>query len=1035
MHKHLQRVVVGALFVSLLFISTGKVFAETVDEATTDLPDTSGALCVDLPRDLSYTIQDSGDRHDVLLLQTFLQSRGFLKNNPTGYYGAQTRLAVRNFQIAVNLPGVGSIGPLTRAAIKNISCNSAPMPVTTTVAAVPPMCPAGYICRPPTDDSDTSVAVAGWKTYTDAKYNFQVKYPVVGEINSGTHFGGGILGAGEVQYAIKYQAQTSVSSPTEGLVIFSVKPVKGAYYPTRDALLGGLRRESSLPGTEVKSFDIANAKGVVSYTPTDYASGKGCSVTTTVYSGGFIFDMPAEFALVFAPQTGVGNCYKTTYTNSDYLKVVSSFKFLFAPDTAYSCPVGYVCDLASISSATPSVGSYVTLLDTHEDRVGYWDVFTPGSGNFNRTRDDWNWALHLSLPEPKTVKSISVLHNNGEGWSTASAAAPYFSVKPYPLLVTQEGRALNTAYDQPLNFDVVICHATAICSAANLDLKLYGQMESSSWRGGSVVVVFTDGSTQKINIPTTVGKLSTDTTVSPLCPTGYICTSPTANTVTTNSTSLGMPALSLSGHNLHISWTAYAADYYRIKLSNTAGASLPRNTALITTVDGSQNSFTTDIYEQIKSYLDINNLTSTADATLPGNFAKSFVITVEAVKKGVAGVSGTSQAFTMAVDGNRANVTVSADAIAKIRTTNEDYAGAWGQFKPGVGSANKDRADWGWSLTLTSVPYPRIIRDITITSDTQGWSTSDRGEFPLVVVNAGAQLNTSAGQTFTVPAYTTYTLFLYGQKESTQWSGGSIKITFSDGTSLTRSIAGISASSVSDATHKPVITMVRAKAGAPFEAYIGEDLDIEGVYLADSGGTAHVYFGPWGGSYGDAVTATTKQISDTLVRVTVPELSTGQNFLGISNRNGESSFVQVKVIRHEQSLTPTITATLMGSGADYAGKFGEFEPGVGLGNTTPADWQWSLKLSTSNARRVIKNITISHKSGVEAWSTANASAYPLVVVKNNNQLNFSYGDYITLLPNEDTLTLYGQREDTTWTHGNIEVNFTDGTTLRSDIQM
>lgn len=80
-------------------------------------------LCVDLKNNLYLRSTDSKTNDEVSLLQDFLSDKYF-KQEPTGYFGQATLRAVRNFQKQNNIKDSGYVGPITRAKIKDISCNS-----------------------------------------------------------------------------------------------------------------------------------------------------------------------------------------------------------------------------------------------------------------------------------------------------------------------------------------------------------------------------------------------------------------------------------------------------------------------------------------------------------------------------------------------------------------------------------------------------------------------------------------------------------------------------------------------------------------------------------------------------------------------------------------------------------------------------------------------------------------------------------------------------------------------------------------------
>ena len=97
-----------------------------------------GVLCVALlhasyASATCYTINYStklGDKdnylsNNVTLLQSFLREFSYLAPGPSGYFGPQTFAAVKSFQASNNVrPISGFVGPLTRAKINTVSCNT-----------------------------------------------------------------------------------------------------------------------------------------------------------------------------------------------------------------------------------------------------------------------------------------------------------------------------------------------------------------------------------------------------------------------------------------------------------------------------------------------------------------------------------------------------------------------------------------------------------------------------------------------------------------------------------------------------------------------------------------------------------------------------------------------------------------------------------------------------------------------------------------------------------------------------------------------
>lgn len=81
----------------------------------------SGTVSPDVPRSGGMQFaryMSLGSRGgDVLRLQNFLQQRGFLTVEPTGYYGVLTRQAVKQYQASYGISPTGYVGPMTRARL------------------------------------------------------------------------------------------------------------------------------------------------------------------------------------------------------------------------------------------------------------------------------------------------------------------------------------------------------------------------------------------------------------------------------------------------------------------------------------------------------------------------------------------------------------------------------------------------------------------------------------------------------------------------------------------------------------------------------------------------------------------------------------------------------------------------------------------------------------------------------------------------------------------------------------------------------
>ena len=79
--------------------------------------------CAVLNQNLYFGAHDSSSNSDVFMLQDFLNSNGYLKASPNGFFGRQTWAGVKKFQSDNGITPTGNVGPFTRAKIQQIDCN------------------------------------------------------------------------------------------------------------------------------------------------------------------------------------------------------------------------------------------------------------------------------------------------------------------------------------------------------------------------------------------------------------------------------------------------------------------------------------------------------------------------------------------------------------------------------------------------------------------------------------------------------------------------------------------------------------------------------------------------------------------------------------------------------------------------------------------------------------------------------------------------------------------------------------------------
>ena len=150
--------------------------------------------------------------------------------------------------------------------------------------------------------------------------------------------------------------------------------------------------------------------------------------------------------------------------------------------------------------------------------------------------------------------------------------------------------------------------------------------------------------------------------------------------------------------------------------------------------------------------------------------------------------------------------TVQSSVTATMVDASVDKAGTG--FGPGLGIPNayqnKNPNDWYWQATVTAdAAVKSNISSITINHNASGeaWSTSNGGYYALVVLKDGVQVNTTYGTLIDLSSSGTTVLDLYGQPETSTFSGGTITVKFADGTSVSSVIpsSGIKQTPVSSA--------------------------------------------------------------------------------------------------------------------------------------------------------------------------------------------------------------------------------------------
>lgn len=90
--------------------------------------------CINLNFNLKFRSKDTNTNGEVSDLQSFLQDKGYLNSEPTGFFGRLTESAVKSYQSSKGLASTGFVGQYTREQIRNDTCRGVtPGPIACTM--------------------------------------------------------------------------------------------------------------------------------------------------------------------------------------------------------------------------------------------------------------------------------------------------------------------------------------------------------------------------------------------------------------------------------------------------------------------------------------------------------------------------------------------------------------------------------------------------------------------------------------------------------------------------------------------------------------------------------------------------------------------------------------------------------------------------------------------------------------------------------------------------------------------------------------
>lgn len=503
---------------------TAQIAAMGGQSGTFDETNTSATLTTNL------TVGSRGA--EVTILQNFLVSKGFLtipNNLAKGYFGSLTKAAVIQYQVASGLSeNAGYVGPITRAKI-NAMLNSGGDSGTTGDLVI--------------------TSVAGM-----AAGNFEI------DLNSTAYVG--IKGIGTDRGAIRVYiggilssvTQASgdyiyVNTPSDGLAVgstYELYVVKGKQRSntvkvrilSKVTVTQPVIRVLSPNGGEIlKEGDQYTIRWESKNIPTD------AKIIIDIFNGGTNISVPnSQIAVLPYNATsyswkvqgntggwGLGsNSFTQKLAKAVGIKVANaaSDKYMIGvrafnsggqvtydnTNDYFTITTGETGPQKDGESANGLWLKSVTLQDVKNDEVGIWDVFGPGKGNANKNALDWYWQLKIDSEKATKIKSIKIEHTPaGEGWSTAMTYM-YNRAYAYPLKVVAKGYE-NTKYESNIN---------VVVNKGDNYYDLYGQPESTSFRGAKITVEFADGTVLYKDIPSSSIKAPYGETNSPTATESYI---------------------------------------------------------------------------------------------------------------------------------------------------------------------------------------------------------------------------------------------------------------------------------------------------------------------------------------------------------------------------------------------------------------------------------------------------------------------------------------------------------------------------------
>jgi peptidoglycan hydrolase-like protein with peptidoglycan-binding domain len=211
----MKKYTLSAVSITLsLFSVLGAVSAETVSTSSSSTSYTSTVQCTNIIYGLVKGSSDVYKKGEVTKLQNFLFAKGFLTALPNGYFGNETKNAVKKYQISKGLSPTGTVGSWTKKSIK----------VDSGCVSVPSVSAPSSLGVLPSSISDTAT------TSTVASSSSLAVLPLA--ITSLTATPSTIMGSGISRISFTTKGASSCSVATAGMSVDFSSPSTGVSFYT-----------------------------------------------------------------------------------------------------------------------------------------------------------------------------------------------------------------------------------------------------------------------------------------------------------------------------------------------------------------------------------------------------------------------------------------------------------------------------------------------------------------------------------------------------------------------------------------------------------------------------------------------------------------------------------------------------------------------------------------------------------------------------------------------------------------------------------